>query len=266
VHVIAKRYRGRPGGYTRIHKTGHRKGDHAPAAVLELVDGPHDISFFLAAMAVGRSLARRTGGSDPWLVDGLPDFSLLDPATELSAPLRPRMLRQAEALEDDAAEAQEAEPLSAGEAREAEPLSAGEAMEPPSAPSDEQATAGVAADTIPADVLAAAGARWPVLGSTIRSLLDERLVARVDKACRYRSATSLLFFEATAHYHFRRALADPQDAAVDEATAAPLLSGLGQWSEAEYAATPTARRARSPPVLARPDSTRDWRGVDARAV
>ncbi len=34
---IAPRYAGRPGGYTRVLKTGMRKGDAAPTAILELV-------------------------------------------------------------------------------------------------------------------------------------------------------------------------------------------------------------------------------------
>ncbi|KAH9978890.1 hypothetical protein BGW80DRAFT_1281610, partial [Lactifluus volemus] len=39
--------------YTRIHKFGHRPGDNAPHAVLELVDGPRDIKFEMAARATG---------------------------------------------------------------------------------------------------------------------------------------------------------------------------------------------------------------------
>jgi large subunit ribosomal protein L17 len=36
--VLAARYRGRSGGYTRVLKAGFRRGDSAPVAVIELVD------------------------------------------------------------------------------------------------------------------------------------------------------------------------------------------------------------------------------------
>jgi len=61
----AERYILRPGGYTRIHKFGHRKGDHAPHAILELCDNPRDIKFEIIARSVGRETVQRwlkTGG------------------------------------------------------------------------------------------------------------------------------------------------------------------------------------------------------------
>jgi large subunit ribosomal protein L17 len=51
---FAQRYAERPGGYTRIHKFGHRPGDNAPHAILELVDNPKDLRLEMTARAIGR--------------------------------------------------------------------------------------------------------------------------------------------------------------------------------------------------------------------
>ena len=53
VETYTKRYAERPGGYTRVLKLGNRKGDNAPAAVLELVDNPEDLRWEMTARAVG---------------------------------------------------------------------------------------------------------------------------------------------------------------------------------------------------------------------
>jgi len=37
---LAKRFKDRPGGYTRIVKLGHRRGDNAPMSMVEFVVGP----------------------------------------------------------------------------------------------------------------------------------------------------------------------------------------------------------------------------------
>lgn len=54
---LSHRYASRNGGYTRVHRYGYRKGDHAPSAILELVDSPNDLRFSMAAKIAGRELA-----------------------------------------------------------------------------------------------------------------------------------------------------------------------------------------------------------------
>jgi len=52
---LRERYLNRPGGYTRVLRTeSYDKYSHAPAAILELVDGPKDMRFAMTAATVAR--------------------------------------------------------------------------------------------------------------------------------------------------------------------------------------------------------------------
>lgn len=46
---LGDRYRDRPGGYTRILRLGHREGDRAELAIIELVGNPREVEAIEAA-------------------------------------------------------------------------------------------------------------------------------------------------------------------------------------------------------------------------
>ncbi|KAK5195608.1 54S ribosomal protein L8, mitochondrial [Exophiala xenobiotica] len=52
--TLRTRYEHRPGGYTRLLRQEPIRDDHAPSAILSLVDGPRDMRFSMTAKAIVR--------------------------------------------------------------------------------------------------------------------------------------------------------------------------------------------------------------------
>lgn len=93
---LAQRYISRPGGYTRIHKFGNRKGDNAPHAILELVDNPRDLKFDMTARAVGWELLGNAaaGGSTNVIANGIPSAEAVIRQEKWRATAKPGYLHE----------------------------------------------------------------------------------------------------------------------------------------------------------------------------